>query len=59
MVSIPAEDAAEHFTWLGGFIGLDSPASSAVTRKQFAWQPTHPGLVEDLEQGHYFGGKFS
>jgi nucleoside-diphosphate-sugar epimerase len=55
VVSIPAEEAAEHFTWLGGFIGLDSPASSAVTRKQFAWQPTHPGLIEDLEQGHYFG----
>jgi nucleoside-diphosphate-sugar epimerase len=54
VVSIPASDAAEHFTWLGGFIGLDSPASSAITRKQFAWEPTHPGLIEDLEQGHYF-----
>jgi nucleoside-diphosphate-sugar epimerase len=57
VVSIPAEDAAEHFTWLGGFIGLDSPASSAVTREQFAWQPTRPGLIEDLEQGHYFDEK--
>jgi nucleoside-diphosphate-sugar epimerase len=54
VVSIPAEDASEHFTWLGGFIGLDSPASSAITRSQFGWQPTHPGLIEDLEQGHYF-----
>jgi nucleoside-diphosphate-sugar epimerase len=54
VVSIPAEDAPEHFTWLGGFIGLDSPASSAATRERFAWQPTHPGLIADLEQGHYF-----
>jgi len=19
-----------------------------------AWQPTHPGLIDDLDQGHYF-----
>jgi hypothetical protein len=54
VVSISAEDAGEHFTWLGGFIGLDSPASSALTRELLSWQPTHPGLIEDLEQGHYF-----
>jgi nucleoside-diphosphate-sugar epimerase len=52
--SIAAEDAGEHFTWLAGFIGLDSPASSALTRDLLAWQPTHPGLIEDLEEGHYF-----
>ena len=52
--SIAAEDAAEHFTWLAGFIGLDSPASSAATRELLDWQPTHLGLIEDLEQGHYF-----
>jgi nucleoside-diphosphate-sugar epimerase len=54
VVSIPAEDAGEHFTWLGGFIGLDSPASSARTRELLGWEPTHPGLIEDLELGHYF-----
>jgi nucleoside-diphosphate-sugar epimerase len=52
--SIAAPDAGAHFTWLAGFIGLDSPASSAATRELLAWQPTHPGLIEDLEQGHYF-----
>ena len=57
VVSIPPENAAEHFTWLCGFIGLDSPASSAATRNRFAWEPTHPGLIEDLEQGHYFDEK--
>jgi nucleoside-diphosphate-sugar epimerase len=52
--SIAPQDAAEHFSWLAGFIGFDSPASSAVTRELLAWQPTRPGLIDDLDQGHYF-----
>jgi nucleoside-diphosphate-sugar epimerase len=55
VAAIPAEDAAAHFTWLAGFIGLDSPASSALTRELLGWQPTQPGLIEDLDKGHYFG----
>ncbi len=55
VVSVPREEAAQHFSWLGGFIGLDSPASSALTRELLGWQPTHPGLLGDLDQGHYFG----
>jgi nucleoside-diphosphate-sugar epimerase len=54
VLSISPEDAAEHFTWLGGFIGIDGPASSAPTRELLGWDPTHTGLIEDLEQGHYF-----
>jgi nucleoside-diphosphate-sugar epimerase len=54
VVSIPPEDAAERFSFLAGFIGLDSPASATITRELLNWQPTHPGLIEDLEQGHYF-----
>ncbi len=41
--------------WLGGFLALDVRASSALTRELLGWQPTHPGLIDDLEQGHYFG----
>ncbi len=55
VVSIPAEDAAGHFTWLAGFIGMDSPASSTLTRELLGWQPTQPGLLDDLDKGHYFG----
>lgn len=55
VMSISAEDAGEHFTWPAGFLGADSPASSALTRELLRWQPTHPGLIADLEQGHYFG----
>ena len=54
MVSISPENAGEHFTWLAGFVGIDSPASSALTRELLGWEPTHPGLIDDLDQGHYF-----
>jgi nucleoside-diphosphate-sugar epimerase len=54
VVSISPEDASEHFTWLANFLAADSPASSALTRKLLGWEPTHPGLMDDLYQGHYF-----
>jgi nucleoside-diphosphate-sugar epimerase len=54
--SIPAEQAGEQFGFLAGFIGLDSPALSALTRELLDWHPTHPGLIEDLDKGHYFEG---
>jgi len=53
-VSIDPEQAEEHFGWLALFLALDSPASSALTRELVGWQPTHPGLIDDLDQGHYF-----
>jgi nucleoside-diphosphate-sugar epimerase len=52
--SIAASDAAERFAFLGGFVGVDNPVSSEVTRKVLGWEPAYPGLIEDLEQGHYF-----
>ncbi|HWG62715.1 MAG TPA: SDR family oxidoreductase [Streptosporangiaceae bacterium] len=54
LAAISPEDAADHFTWLAGFIGADSPASSTLTRELLGWQPTGPGLLEDLDKGHYF-----
>jgi hypothetical protein len=55
VVSVAPADAAGHFAWLGGFIGLDSPASSTITRELLDWRPSQPGLLEDLDKGHYFG----
>ncbi|MFD8335859.1 SDR family oxidoreductase [Streptomyces solisilvae] len=52
--SVAPEAAAEHFTWLSDFVALDSPASNALTRELLDWRPTHPGLLEDLDKGHYF-----
>ncbi|MFJ8822713.1 SDR family oxidoreductase [Streptomyces sp. NPDC102467] len=57
VTSIPAEDAPGHFTWLAAFLGLDSPASGAYTRELLGWQPTQPGLLDDLDKGHYFTTK--
>jgi nucleoside-diphosphate-sugar epimerase len=54
LVAIAPEEAGEHFGWLAGVLGVDSPASSALTRDLVGWQPNHPGLIEDLDQGHYF-----
>ncbi len=54
VVSVAPEDAAENFAWLAHFIALDGPASSALTRELLGWQPIRPGLLEDLDQGHYF-----
>ncbi|SNS77156.1 Nucleoside-diphosphate-sugar epimerase [Streptosporangium subroseum] len=54
VTSVAPEAAAEHFTWLSSFIGLDVLVSNALTRELLDWQPTHPGLLEDLDKGHYF-----
>jgi nucleoside-diphosphate-sugar epimerase len=51
---IAPEDAADHFGWLATFVALDVRASSALTRELVGWEPTRPGLIDDLEQGHYF-----
>ena len=52
--SIAPDDADAHFGWLAGFLALDGPASSAQTQEHFDWHPTGPGLLEDLDRGHYF-----
>jgi len=54
VVSISPEEAAGHFTWLAHFLAVDSPASSTLTRELLGWHPTQPGLIDDLDKGHYF-----
>ncbi|MGP3939206.1 MULTISPECIES: SDR family oxidoreductase [Streptomyces] len=54
VTSVAPEAAAEHFGWLGAFLGMDAPATNTLTRELLDWQPTHPGLLEDLDKGHYF-----
>lgn len=53
VVGIPAEEAA-HFGFLALFAALDNPTSNALTRKELDWNPEGPGLLADLEAGHYF-----
>jgi nucleoside-diphosphate-sugar epimerase len=54
-VTAIAPDDTEHFSFLAPFIALDNPTSSRLTRERLGWEPAHPGLIEDLEEGHYFG----
>ncbi|MFG1685297.1 SDR family oxidoreductase [Nonomuraea sp. NPDC049269] len=54
VAAISPEEAGAHFGWLAGPLSADSPASSTLTRELLGWQPTQPGLIDDLEKGHYF-----
>lgn len=52
--SVAPADAVAHFGYLGFFVGLDSPATSAITRQLLAWEPTGRRLLEDLDEEHYY-----
>lgn len=51
--SLSGEAAVKHFEWMNGFISFDNPATAFKTQEQLGWQPTHIGLLEDMQQ-HYF-----
>jgi nucleoside-diphosphate-sugar epimerase len=50
-MSLPAEEFPGMFSFL---MSTDMPASSAFTQQLMGWTPTHPGLIDDIEAGHYF-----
>jgi nucleoside-diphosphate-sugar epimerase len=52
--SVPAEEAEAQFGWLASLITIDNPTSSARTQRLLDWEPSHPGLIADLDEGHYF-----
>lgn len=53
-LSLPAKEvAAENFGVLGMIFAIDQPASSALTRERFGWEPTHPSLLDDLQTGNF------
>jgi nucleoside-diphosphate-sugar epimerase len=54
VVSLSPEQGAENFGWLAGLLSADIPSSSPRTQELLGWKPVHPGLLEDLEMGHYF-----
>ena len=55
-LNLPAASApAGDFGWLGQILAIDQPASSTLTRELLGWRPVQPGLIEDLDKGHYFG----
>jgi nucleoside-diphosphate-sugar epimerase len=50
-----ASVAAQDYGFLGQVLAIDQPASAIQTRELLGWRPVQPGLIEDLEKGHYFG----
>lgn len=52
--SIDAEAAPAHFGWISFIWAADLPTSSGLTRRRLGWAPVGPGLIDDLEEGHYF-----
>ena len=52
--SIPPEEADAHFGFLGGLVSVDNPTSNKLTRERLGWEPVAPGLLADLDEGHYF-----
>lgn len=52
--AVAMDQVDEHFGFLGPFLGLDTPVSNTITKEVTGWAPTHPGLLDDLDEGHYF-----
>jgi len=53
VVSIDPADAAAHFGVVGRFFGQTMTGSSALTRGLLGWEPTGPGLIDDILAGAY------
>ena len=49
--SLPAENFKPP---LFPLLTLDMPATSTITQELLDWKPIHPGLMQDIDQGHYF-----
>ena len=52
--SIPDDRLEAHFGFLAMVIALDNPTTNHATRRILGWEPTHPGLIADFDNGDYF-----
>lgn len=55
VTSIDPQDALSHFGFIGRFFGMEMSATSDATRELLGWEPTGPGLLEDIAAGAYSG----
>ncbi len=55
-VSIPEDELMipGYFGLLANIVTQSYPASNLVTRQTLGWEPVQPGLLADLDNGHYF-----
>ena len=52
--SIADGEASAHFDWLAGFVAIDNPTSSAVTRDALGWRPRELDLLTEMRNSGYF-----
>jgi nucleoside-diphosphate-sugar epimerase len=52
--SIADGEASAHFDWLAGFVAIDNPTSSAVTRDALRWRPRELDLLTEIRDSGYF-----
>lgn len=55
-VSIPLDELVVpgYYGFLANIVTKSYPASSLITRQRLGWEPTQPGLLSGLDNGHYF-----
>jgi nucleoside-diphosphate-sugar epimerase len=55
-VSIPLDEliVPGYYGFLANVVTKSYPVTNAVTRQTLGWQPTKPGLLVGLDNGHYF-----
>src|ERR1700733_14817936 len=55
-VSIPVDElmVPGYFGFLANIVTQRYPASSLITRRTIGWEPSQPGLLADMDNGHYF-----
>lgn len=56
VVSIPADElmVPGYFGFLANIVTRNYPADNLETRRTLGWEPVQPGLLADLDNGHYF-----
>jgi nucleoside-diphosphate-sugar epimerase len=55
-LSIPLDELMmpAHFGFIANIVNQNYPTSNLITRELLGWQPAQPGLIADLDNGHYF-----
>lgn len=52
--TLDCDAAGEYFGFLAPLVQMNSAASSARTQELLGWSPDHLGLIDDINEGHYF-----
>jgi nucleoside-diphosphate-sugar epimerase len=58
-VSVPVDELVlpGYFGFLANIVTQTYPASNLITRRTLGWEPAQPGLLADLDNGHYFSAE--